>query len=50
MMEKRGRDRKGKIEGGRLKIDLKVMHQEVFDLSLYAVITNDLKDFEKSTY
>ena len=40
----------GEIEVGRLKVDLKVMQLKVFDLNLYAVTTNDLKDFEKSTY
>ena len=40
----------GEIEVGRLKDDLKVMQLKVFDLNLYAVTTNDLKDFEKSTY
>ena len=40
----------GDIEVGRFKVDLKVMQLKVFDLNLYAVITNDLKDFEKSTY
>ena len=40
----------GEIEVGRLKVDLKVMQLKVFDLNLYAVTTNDLKDFEKSIY